>query len=119
MTASKLLRAGLFGLTSLALLPSSQAQSPTGEELFNDNCAACHVQLQAQDAKIPGEEVLRSLNANAILRTLTDGAMRLQGDLLTGCRFEIEAYNRLVSSEDRHEGVRAFNEKRLPDFKGR
>jgi enoyl-CoA hydratase/carnithine racemase len=43
----------------------------------------------------------------------------LQGDLLTGCRFEIEAYNRLVSSEDRHEGVRAFNEKRTPDFKGR
>ena len=43
----------------------------------------------------------------------------LQGDLLTGCRFEIEAYNRLVSSEDRREGVRAFNEKRTPDFKGR
>lgn len=43
----------------------------------------------------------------------------LQGDLRTGCRFEIEAYNRLVSSEDRHEGVRAFNEKRPPQFKGR
>ena len=43
----------------------------------------------------------------------------LQGDLLTGCRFEIEAYNRLVSSEDRNEGVRAFNEKRAPNFQGR
>jgi enoyl-CoA hydratase len=42
----------------------------------------------------------------------------LQGDLRTGCRFEIEAYNRLVSSEDRHEGVRAFNEKRPPRFTG-
>jgi enoyl-CoA hydratase/carnithine racemase len=43
----------------------------------------------------------------------------LQTDLLTGYRFEIEAYNRLVDTEDRREGVRAFNEKRKPDFKGR
>lgn len=43
----------------------------------------------------------------------------LQTDLLTGSRFEIEAYNRLVGSEDRHEGVRAFNENRPPQFKGR
>lgn len=43
----------------------------------------------------------------------------LQVDLLTGYRFEIEAYNRLVDTEDRHEGVRAFNEKRRPAFQGR
>jgi enoyl-CoA hydratase len=43
----------------------------------------------------------------------------LQMDLATGYRFEIEAYNRLVDTEDRREGVRAFNEKRKPDFKGR
>jgi enoyl-CoA hydratase len=43
----------------------------------------------------------------------------LQTDLLTGYRFEIEAYNRLVDTEDRHEGVRAFNEKRKPNFKGK
>ena len=42
----------------------------------------------------------------------------LQTDLNTGYRFEIEAYNRLVVTQDRHEGVKAFNEKRKPDFKG-
>jgi enoyl-CoA hydratase/carnithine racemase len=43
----------------------------------------------------------------------------LQTDLLTGYRFEIEAYNRLIGTEDRLEGVRAFNEKRKPRFKGK
>ena len=43
----------------------------------------------------------------------------LQMDLLTGYRFEIEAYNRLVTTEDRLEGVRAFNEKRPPHFQAR
>jgi enoyl-CoA hydratase len=39
-------------------------------------------------------------------------------DLQSGYRFEIEAYNRLVDTDDRREGVKAFNEKRKPDFKG-
>jgi enoyl-CoA hydratase/carnithine racemase len=43
----------------------------------------------------------------------------LQMDLLTGYRFEIEAYNRLVDTDDRREGVRAFNEKRKPRFGGK
>ena len=43
----------------------------------------------------------------------------LQMDLLTGYRFEIEAYNRLVDTADRREGVKAFNEKRKPKFEGR
>lgn len=42
----------------------------------------------------------------------------LQTDLLTGYRFEIEAYNRLIDTDDRREGVRAFNEKRKPVFTG-
>ena len=43
----------------------------------------------------------------------------LSMDLLTGYRFETEAYNRLVDTADRREGVRAFNEKRKPRFDGR
>ena len=43
----------------------------------------------------------------------------LQTDLLTGYRFEIEAYNQLVATDDRKEGVRAFNEKRKPRFQGK
>ena len=42
----------------------------------------------------------------------------MQMDLRTAFRFEIEAYNRLVPTEDRQEGIRAFNEKRKPEFKG-
>jgi enoyl-CoA hydratase/carnithine racemase len=43
----------------------------------------------------------------------------LQMDLRTGLFFEIEAYNRLIATEDRNEGIRAFNEKRPPRFSGR
>jgi enoyl-CoA hydratase/carnithine racemase len=43
----------------------------------------------------------------------------LQMDLASGMMLEIEAYNRMVPTEDRREGVLAFNEKRKPCFKGR
>jgi enoyl-CoA hydratase len=40
-------------------------------------------------------------------------------DRATGYAFEIEAYNRTVGTEDRQEGINAFNEKRKPKYKGR
>ena len=43
----------------------------------------------------------------------------LQMDLASGMMLEIEAYNRMVPTEDRREGVAAFNKKRKPRFKGR
>jgi enoyl-CoA hydratase/carnithine racemase len=43
----------------------------------------------------------------------------LQMSLADGLAFEIEAYNRLVPTADRREGVLAFNERRKPSFQGR
>ncbi len=40
-------------------------------------------------------------------------------DLETGMRLSIEAYNITINTEDRLEGVRAFNERRPPEFQGR
>ncbi|HUA76691.1 MAG TPA: enoyl-CoA hydratase-related protein [Acetobacteraceae bacterium] len=42
-----------------------------------------------------------------------------QMDLRTGLFMEIEAYNRLIPSEDRQEGIAAYNQKRKPVFRGR
>src|SRR6266849_64378 len=42
----------------------------------------------------------------------------LQMDLKNALLFEIEAYNRLIPTKDREEGISAYNEKRKPAFKG-
>jgi len=46
-------------------------------------------------------------------------ARGMQMSLADGLAFEIEAYNRMVPTEDRREGIASFNEKRRPVFKGR
>ena len=42
----------------------------------------------------------------------------LQLSLQDGLAFELTAYNRTISTRDRHEGIRAFAEKRAPRFEG-
>ncbi|HLB57887.1 MAG TPA: enoyl-CoA hydratase-related protein [Gammaproteobacteria bacterium] len=44
--------------------------------------------------------------------------MSQQLDIQSGFAYEIEAYNQLLLTKDREEGLRAFNEKRKPLFKG-
>ncbi len=67
-------------------------------------------------------ETARTICSNAplaIYQAKKSMNVAVQVDLHNGYAFEIEAYNRLVPTEDRLEGVRAFNEKRKAQFKGR
>jgi enoyl-CoA hydratase/carnithine racemase len=61
----------------------------------------------ADNAPISTRQIKQSVNSG------------MNMDLVSGMMFEIEAYNRMVPTEDRREGIRAFNEKRKPDFQGR
>lgn len=67
-------------------------------------------------------ETARAIAANApisIRQAKKSMNVATQIDLKNGYGFEIEAYNRMVPTEDRLEGVRAFNEKRRAEFKGK
>ena len=55
------------------------------------------------------------LAVKAIKRSIDHGDGR---SLQDGMAIELELYNRLFPTRDRLEGVRAFNEKRKPDFRG-
>jgi len=66
-------------------------------------------------------QVARSISANAPLaiRQLKRAiAAADDTDLMSGYRIEQEAYDRLIPTADREEGIRAFNEKRTPRFQG-
>lgn len=55
----------------------------------------------------------------AVQRAKRSTSVATQVDRQTGYQFELEAYNRLVGTEDRMEGVKAFNEKRKPNWQGK
>jgi enoyl-CoA hydratase len=71
-----------------------------------------------RDAAIDRAKVIAG-NAPLAVRQAKQSIHRgLQMSLTDGMAFEIEAYNRLVPTSDRKEGVLAFNEQRLPRFVG-
>lgn len=76
----------------------------------------------------PGSVVTEAVRVAERMASLAPQAVRqakrairegLHMDLASAMQLEIEAYNRLVGTEDRREGMRAFNEKRTPRFRNR
>ena len=78
---------------------------------------------------VPGEQLMQATldiagriagNGPIAVRQAKQAINRgLQMSLADGLAFEIEAYNRLVPTDDRREGVLAFNERRKPNFQGK
>jgi enoyl-CoA hydratase/carnithine racemase len=67
-------------------------------------------------------ETARRIAGNApqsVMRAKRSISVATQIDRFNGYQFELEAYNRLVPTEDRREGILAFNEKRKPEYTGR
>jgi enoyl-CoA hydratase/carnithine racemase len=83
--------------------------------MVNTVCEPASLQAEtiATAARIAGNA---PLSTRQIKHSVNTG---MQMDLASALMFEIEAYNRLPPTEDRREGVAAFNEKRKPVFKGR
>ena len=72
----------LVGLAVAAALgPLGPAHAQDGETVYTTYCAACHD--NPVDEAIPGIDALRAFDANAIVDTLTSGAMVLQGQAMT------------------------------------
>src|SRR5437879_6417901 len=61
---------------------SALAQAPDGGAVFARECAGCHVNPSG-DSRAPTREALRQFFPDAIVTTLTTGAMRVQGEKLS------------------------------------
>lgn len=72
------------------------------ENLLNDVLATA--KKIAENAPLAVRQAKKALNVSQHL------------DIKSGFAFELEAYNRVLASKDREEGIRAFNEKRKPVF---
>ena len=77
--------------------------------------------VEAADLKETTLAIARRIAANGpiAVRQAKQAIDRgMQMSVWDGLAFEIEAYNRLIPTEDRREGVLAFNERRKPLFRG-
>ncbi|HEU4620264.1 MAG TPA: PQQ-binding-like beta-propeller repeat protein [Gammaproteobacteria bacterium] len=67
--------------TSSGARAETAAQAPDGKSVFDGQCAACHA--NPTDKQIPNPEQLAAYAPDAIVASLTEGFMKIQGQRLT------------------------------------
>lgn len=78
--------------------------------------------VPGEELMAKGKELLGEITSNAPIalqqakRSINYG---VEMDLVSGLTLEAECYNVCLATEDRDEGLRAFNEKRKPVYQGR
>src|SRR5688572_13623885 len=70
------------GIAIAAPVTLIRAQDSAGKQVFTDACASCH--SGAADSRAPAPDALRGRSPQAIVETLVNGAMRVQGSRMTG-----------------------------------
>ena len=71
-----------FVVVASGSVPPASAQAPDGAQIFQRRCAACH--SGATDARAPSPEALRLRAPDAVVESLVNGAMRVQGAQMSG-----------------------------------
>jgi len=99
-----ILTGGVFNAQQALDWGLANAVYPADELL---NAALATAQAIADNAPIAVRQAKQSIHKG------------MQMSLSDALAFEIEAYNRCVPTQDRREGVAAFNEKRKPNFQGK
>jgi polyvinyl alcohol dehydrogenase (cytochrome) len=78
----KIARAFVCLVVASGSVATVSAQAPDGAQVFQRRCASCH--SGATDARAPGPEALRLRAPEAIVESLVNGAMRVQGAQMSG-----------------------------------
>ncbi|MDH3220735.1 MAG: enoyl-CoA hydratase-related protein [Gammaproteobacteria bacterium] len=126
--------------TSLGIIPGAGGTQTLGRALGERRAKELIMSARRFDAEqarqwglvnevfAPGQLLEAALQVASRIATNAPIAVRqakqaihrgLQMSLADALSFEIEAYNRTVPTDDRREGVRAYNEKRSPEFRGK
>jgi enoyl-CoA hydratase/carnithine racemase len=80
---------------------------------------AIHPQAEVLPAALATAECIAANAPIAVRQVKKSVHYGEQMDVASALAFEVQAYERMIATEDRREGIEAFNERRKPNFKGR